>query len=170
MEDNPKDYADNADARKLDPRLRGPVDPVPPPYPFATINPPSPPSVKTFLTCISSERTPSRPAHRNEKLHSKRKWRMGYFHSLHPLLALQSHRNASSRAVGCRYLRIAASPRTGTSPHPALAPHLQISVRFLPTQYLCLELNSHFCTARADDRLCIPWRIYRHIVIGSNWR
>jgi hypothetical protein len=25
--DNPKDYADNEDARKYDPRLRGPVDP-----------------------------------------------------------------------------------------------------------------------------------------------
>jgi hypothetical protein len=28
--DNPRDYADNEDARKFDPRLRGPVDPVPP--------------------------------------------------------------------------------------------------------------------------------------------
>ena len=26
--DNPRDYADNEDARKFDPRLRGPVDPV----------------------------------------------------------------------------------------------------------------------------------------------
>jgi hypothetical protein len=26
--DNPRDYADNEDARKYDPRLRGPVDPV----------------------------------------------------------------------------------------------------------------------------------------------
>lgn len=31
--DNPRDYADNKDARKYDPRLRGPVDPVfPPPH------------------------------------------------------------------------------------------------------------------------------------------
>ena len=28
--DNPKDYADNQDARKFDSRLRGPVDPVNP--------------------------------------------------------------------------------------------------------------------------------------------
>jgi hypothetical protein len=26
--DNPKDYADNVDARQYDPRLRGPVDPI----------------------------------------------------------------------------------------------------------------------------------------------
>lgn len=50
--DNPRDYADNADARKFDPRLRGPVDPVPPlipRYPYPRIPRPPPPISLSFL-------------------------------------------------------------------------------------------------------------------------
>src|SRR6202790_4324442 len=80
--DNPKDYADNEDARKYDARLRGPVDPVPP-------------LTRPCLPWL--EGTPNRSSHRNEKLHCQREWWMGNFNSLYPYLALQSNRYPSSR-------------------------------------------------------------------------